>query len=116
MTTSNKNDIIVDRYPDHIFVVKTLGRKGKMTQPYDVKVTVISQKGECSAGHKVGDSWVVGLTCPEGICFSAVAALNPVVRALRFGGVFPWREDKDTGAIACPDPENMVVFELRRLR
>ena len=87
-----------------------------MAKSYDVKVTVISQEGECGAGHKVGDSWVIGSMSPGGMCLSALAALFPSTRVLRFGGEFPWSEDKDTATIACPDAENPVVFELRRLR
>jgi len=30
------------------------------------------------------------------------------------GGSFPWAQDPNKATIACPDPENAVVFELRR--
>jgi uncharacterized repeat protein (TIGR04076 family) len=33
-----------------------------------------------------------------------------------FGGSFPWEKDPDVTTVACPDPDNPVVFELRRLR
>ncbi len=31
-----------------------------MEKLYDIQVKVISQKGECGAEHKVGDSWIIG--------------------------------------------------------
>jgi uncharacterized repeat protein (TIGR04076 family) len=33
-----------------------------------------------------------------------------------FGGRLPWSEDPDTAIVACPDAENPLVFELRRIR
>ena len=87
-----------------------------MGETYDVAVRVISQKGTCAAEHKVGDEWVIGSKTPEGICLSAFNAMFPNVRVLRFGGSFPWSTDPDVATVACPDAQNPVVFELRRLR
>ena len=87
-----------------------------MPEVNKVVVKVISQKGTCHAEHKVGDEWVIRGKTPEGICLSAFAALYPSVRALMFGGSFPWETDPDITSAACPDAENPVVFELRRLR
>ena len=39
---------------------------------HEVKVTVLSQKGHCAWGHKVGDSWVIGGVTPHGMCLSAL--------------------------------------------
>ena len=30
-----------------------------MAESYDVSVKVISQKGTCEAGHKIGDEWII---------------------------------------------------------
>ncbi|MBI4284313.1 MAG: TIGR04076 family protein [Chloroflexi bacterium] len=87
-----------------------------MAEPYEISVTVISQKGHCAAEHKVGDSWVVGQKSPAGICLSALNALMPNIRVLRFGGSFPWESNPDVTSLACPDAANPVVFELRRIR
>ncbi len=87
-----------------------------MAERYEVLVKVISQKGTCVQEHKVGDEWVIGRKTPEGICLSALDALFPNVRVLMFGGSFPWETDPDVATVACPDAENPVVFELRRLR
>ncbi|MBA7683258.1 hypothetical protein ES703_91619 [subsurface metagenome] len=87
-----------------------------MAERYEVAVRVISQKGTCANEHKVGDEWVLGRTTPEGICMSAFNALYPTARVLMFGGSHPWDTDPDITTAACPDAENPVVFQLRRLR
>ena len=87
-----------------------------MPEMHDVKVKVISQKGNCGAGHKVGDEWVISGKTPEGICLSAFNALFPATRVLMFGGSFPWSNDPDVASAACPDAANPVVFELKRVR
>ncbi len=87
-----------------------------MAETYDVIAKVVSQKGTCAAEHKVGDQWVIGSKTAEGICLSAFNALFPSLRVLRFGGSFPWSSDPDVATAACPDAQNPVVFELRRVR
>ncbi len=88
-----------------------------MAESYDVSIKVISQKGTCATQHKVGDEWVIndGKT-PQGVCIYAVGALFPFSQALMYGGAFPWETDPDVTTVACPDAENPVVFELRRIR
>lgn len=81
-----------------------------------VKITVQSIAGECQAGHCVGQSIVVdnvslsGYLCPE-----ALHSLWPFVQVLRFRGKFPWG-DEDGVQIACPDAENLVRFDVRRVK
>lgn len=76
---------------------------------------VISQKGICGAGHKVGDEFVIGQTTPEGMCSWAFYTLFPFAEPLQFGGKFPWEKDPKKARVACPDADNPVVFELRRV-
>jgi uncharacterized repeat protein (TIGR04076 family) len=76
---------------------------------------VISQKGTCAAGHKVGDEFVIGEKTAPGLCSWAFYTLFPFAEVLQFGGSFPWEEDADKTTVACPDPGNPVVFELKRL-
>jgi uncharacterized repeat protein (TIGR04076 family) len=87
-----------------------------MSEIYKVRVKVISQKGTCEVGHKVGDEWVIDGKPPEGLCLFAFGSLLPSLTPLMFGGSFPWEKDPDRTTVACPDPDNPVVFELRRLR
>lgn len=85
----------------------------------DVSIKVISQKGHCEAGHKVGDEWLVTTAdqkLPPGLCMFAWDSISPMLKVLMFGGVFPWEQDPDRATLACVDAENPVVFELRRVR
>ena len=77
-------------------------------------VTVISQKGTCAAGHRVGDQFSIGQKTPAGLCSWAFSALFPFAEVLEFGGSFPWEKDPNKATVACPDAENPVVFEVRR--
>ena len=86
-----------------------------MTKRYEVRVKIISQKGTCAKKHQVGDEFTVGGTTPEGLCCSAFNSMFPSVQTLRFGGTFPYSKDPDTAEAACPDADNPVVFELRRI-
>ena len=80
----------------------------------DIIARVISQKGTCAAGHKVGDEFVIGQKTSSGICSWAFYTLFPFAEVLQYGGSFPWEEDPNKTTVACPDPTNPVVFELIR--
>ena len=78
----------------------------------DVKVTVISQRGHCAHGHKVGDTWTCGAVTPAGMCASAYNALYPYKAALATGGSFEWANPDGSLDVACPDFQNPVVMRL----
>jgi len=80
----------------------------------DVIAKVISQKGTCAAQHKAGDEFVIGQQTPPNFCSWAFYSLFPFAQVLQFGGSFPWEQDRNKTTVACPDPANPVVFELRR--
>lgn len=92
--------------------------ENNMADQYDVSIKVISQKGVCHAEHKVGDEWVMRghPKTPGGICLGAFDSLHAEAKLLMFGGVFPWEPDPDAITVACPDGDNPVIFEVRRLR
>jgi uncharacterized repeat protein (TIGR04076 family) len=87
-----------------------------MTNPNKptVKAKVISQRGTCSAGHKVGDEFTMSSVCPEGMCGWAYYTVFPFAQVLVLGGSFPWESQPDRTTVACPDPASPVVFELIR--
>ena len=94
-----------------------------MAEPVKVILKITSVQGTCAAGHKAGDvfdlSNDIALGYSDGskvLCPSAFYAAFPNWRVLRFGGELPWEEDKDTAHVACPDPLNPVVMELRRIK
>lgn len=78
--------------------------------------SVTSQKGTCEAGHKIGDKFDVSGLTPRGMCPYAFYTMFPFLVTLQNDGSFPWEKDPDKSSVACPDPENPVVFELRRSR
>lgn len=80
----------------------------------DIVARIVSQKGTCEAAHKVGDEFVISQKTPPGMCSWAFHALFPFAEVLEFGGSFPWEAKRGTATVACPDPANPVVFELRR--
>jgi len=81
----------------------------------DVIAKVISQRGTCVVGHKVGDEFVIGQKTPPGMCSWAFGTLFPFATVLQFGGSFPWEKDPNRATVPCPDPASPVVFELRRV-
>ncbi len=84
---------------------------------YRIVCKVVRQEGHCAMGHKVGDEVVMDESGVHGhICFHALYSLIPKAFAMMYGAVFPWLEDKDVATHACPDAQNPLVFELRRVR
>ena len=81
----------------------------------EIIARVVSQKGSCEAGHRVGDEFVIGQKTPPGMCAWAFYTLFPFAEVLEFGGHFPWEADPAKTTVACPDPANPVVWELRRV-
>ncbi len=80
-----------------------------------VTVKVISQKGTCDAGHKVGDTITFAEKKIDGdICIHALYAILPKIFAMMFDAQFTWLEDPDVSTSACPDAANPVVFEISR--
>ncbi|HIE05494.1 MAG TPA: TIGR04076 family protein [bacterium (Candidatus Stahlbacteria)] len=77
-----------------------------------VIITVAEQKGTCEAGHRTGQKFIYEGRLPD-ICPAAFHSLYPYLRVLQFGGNLPW-EEEGQALIACPDPENPVVFRLER--
>jgi len=77
---------------------------------------VISQKGTCVVGHKVGDEFIIDpLKTPGGMCPWAFYTVFPFAEPLQFGAVLPWEKDPNKAKVACPDADNPVIFELRKV-
>lgn len=85
--------------------------------PYEVSIKImrILGRGICPNGLKVGDTFSVDEKgAVKGLCGSAFHAIFPYLMVLRYGGNFPWEDDKDKATISCPDPKNPVIFEMER--
>lgn len=80
-----------------------------------VTAKVISQKGSCGLGHKVGDEIIFTEDGVNGkICIHALYSFLPKVFAMMFDSQFPWLENPDVSTSSCPDAYNPVVFEISR--
>ena len=86
-----------------------------------VVVTVREIKGKCDAGFRVGDKVeLIGDNVVKGPlkCLYAFNAIWPLLGTIAYGGKIPKSsplyEDKDTFVGCCPDPKNLVVFEMKR--
>jgi len=79
---------------------------------------VLSQKGTCSLGHKVGDEVKFTESGVEGkICIHALYSMLPAVFAMMYDAQFPWLEENpDKKTHACPDAYNPLIFEIERIR
>lgn len=81
----------------------------------EVPVRITVKDGVCQGGiHRVGQVFTVDETTPEGICLGAWEAIAPYLFTLRYGGDFPWEDEKGFAEIHCPDPHG-ITLELRRI-
>jgi uncharacterized repeat protein (TIGR04076 family) len=80
---------------------------------YKVVATVTDVKGECSAGHKVGESFEISCHNPAGLCGFFYHRIFPNLQTFQFGGRMPWWRG-DTIQLQCPDSVNLVTIKLER--
>jgi len=88
-----------------------------MTQQVGYKVTgiITGIKGQCSAGHKVGDKFQLSGYSSGGLCGFFYHDIFPYIIMLQFGGGFPkeWG-DPDIVELECMDRINAARIQLRR--
>ena len=72
-------------------------------------------KGECSAGHKVGDKMEISCHNPGGLCGWFYHDIFPDLCLFQFGGSLPWW-NVDTIETKCRDPYNLVTMKLERFK
>jgi len=82
--------------------------------PIEVRVVEIRGRGICPLNIEVGDLFHSDREVGA-VCHWAAHTLLPFTTALRFGGNVPWEPEPGLARICCPDPDNSVVFEVRRL-
>jgi uncharacterized repeat protein (TIGR04076 family) len=63
-----------------------------MTEWYQVKAEIISQKGHCHAGHKIGDQFIIGDVAPTGLCAWAFYTLSPLFPDYNLEALSPGRK------------------------
>jgi len=85
---------------------------------YRIVGTIKSIKGNCNAGHKVGDKLELSGHNTGGLCGFFYHDIFPYIIMLQFGGGFPkaWSADQDVVEFECMDKFNAVKIELRRIK
>ena len=88
---------------------------------FDIKCSVKSVKGFCSAGYKPGDyffikdSLMIEQGNMKGLCIYALPALVPYLTAYcRQTPDDDWINNKKE--LQCPDNDNAVIFGLERIK
>jgi uncharacterized repeat protein (TIGR04076 family) len=80
---------------------------------YKVTATVLSVKGDCSAGHRAGETFEISCHDPAGLCGYFYHSIFPSLQCFQFGGAMPWWQG-DTIEVSCPDSDNLVIIRLER--
>lgn len=74
---------------------------------------VLAVKGECSAGHKVGETFSLSCWDTGGLCGFFYHDIFPSLSVMQFGGKYPWFKAEELTA-ECPDRTNAVTIKLRK--
>ena len=79
-----------------------------------VRAEVIGLKGQCNAGHKVGDQFELSCWDTAGMCGFLYTSIFPTPNVMQFDGAYPWGADELTAN--CPDGYNLLTIKLSRLK
>jgi len=88
---------------------------------YKLAGRITSIKGECHAGHEVGEEIDLTIFANDRLikgiklCPFFLNSLFPYLYVLQFGGHFPWEDDPDVFVADCPDPVNRVKIKIERI-
>jgi uncharacterized repeat protein (TIGR04076 family) len=82
---------------------------------YRVVAQIMSVKGECSAGHRAGDTFEISCHDPAGLCGYFYHDIFPSLSTFQFGGSMPWWQG-DAIELGCPDSDNLVRLRLTRTK
>jgi uncharacterized repeat protein (TIGR04076 family) len=63
---------------------------------YKVTATIVTIKGECSAGHKAGDSFEISCHNSGGLCGFFYHQIFPNLQMFQFGGTMPGGWEKQS--------------------
>jgi uncharacterized repeat protein (TIGR04076 family) len=84
-------------------------------EPVHFVVTVHAAKGECRAGHKMGDRWEFDWCTPAGMCGSAYHTMYPALHGLMLtSGRYEGPAAEET-LVSCPD-SGWLTFRIERHR
>lgn len=85
---------------------------------YRIIGTIKNVKGQCSAGHKIGDKIEISGYDSGGLCGFFYHDIFPYIIMLQFGGGFPsdWDGNPHIVELECIDKNNAVTIKLRRIK
>ena len=84
--------------------------------PKDIKpltAEVLSVKGECSAGHNIGETFEISCWDTGGLCGFFFHDIFPSLNVMQFDGKYPWGT-ADQMVLECPDRDNAVTLRIRK--
>lgn len=76
------------------------------------EITEARGKGQCTAGHKVGEKFIFTRERTPSLCPWALGALLAPAMVLLNGGHFEWAKAEEPTFWCCPDPDDTIVFRL----
>lgn len=80
-----------------------------------VMITIKTVEGKCITNHQPGDSFIQeNEITVGGLCSAAYNTLYPYIVAMLHDANLPYADKDGNLCIRCPDPENRVVFELKK--
>lgn len=82
---------------------------------YRLAATITDVKGECSAGHKAGETFEIGCYDTGGLCGFFYHQRFPELSTFQFGGSYPWWNG-DVIELQCPDTANAVTLKIERVK
>jgi uncharacterized repeat protein (TIGR04076 family) len=78
-----------------------------------IKATVISMKGDCAAGHKIGDNFEINCYKSGNLCGFFYHSIFPSLQTFEYGGKMPWWQEESL-FLSCPDPHNLLTIQIER--
>jgi len=81
-----------------------------------VVAKVIEKQGDCTIGMDIGDEFELSTHKCGDFCGFFYNNISGWVKTLQFGGTFPLFEDPDVQYWECPNANNRVKVELRRIK
>ncbi len=81
-----------------------------------VVAKIIDAKGTCTIGMKPGDEFELSTHKCGDFCGLFYQNIAGWVQVLQLGGTFPMGADPDVQVWDCPNPQNRLKVELRRIK
>jgi uncharacterized repeat protein (TIGR04076 family) len=86
------------------------------TNPIDIKpmkAEILEVKGECSAGHRKGETFAISCYDSGGLCGFFYHDIFPSLSVMQYGGKYPWATENEL-TLECPDRYNVVTLKITK--